>query len=56
VQCCALGAFELLDQGETPGPIIINDYVNVAKAFYTEGEHSKVNAVLDKVATALDRK
>lgn len=50
------GAFELLDQGETPGPIIINDYVNVAKAFYTEGEHSKVNAVLDKVATALDRK
>ena len=49
------GAFELLSDGATPVGIIINDYVNVAHAFFTEGEPSKVNGVLDSVAKALGR-
>ncbi len=47
---------ELLIDGETAAGILINDYVNVAKAFCTEGEHKKVNAVLDTVARQLGRK
>ncbi len=49
------GTFELLTDAETEVGIIINDYVNVAHAFFSEGEHSKVNAVLDSVAKALGR-
>jgi N utilization substance protein B len=31
-------------------PIIINDYMNVAKAFYQHKEPSLINAVLDQIA------
>lgn len=50
------GVYELLTDGETPAGIIINDYVNVAHAFFQENEPKKVNAVLDNVARQLDRK
>lgn len=50
------GVYELLTDGETPAGIIINDYVNVAHAFFEENEPKKVNAVLDSVARQLDRK
>ncbi len=50
------GVYELLSEGETPAGIIINDYVNVAHAFFEESEPKKVNAVLDAVARQLDRK
>lgn len=49
------GAYELLTDGETAPGIIINDYVNVAHAFFNAGEPSKVNAVLNAVAQALGR-
>lgn len=49
------GTFELMSDGATPVGIIINDYMNVAHAFFAEGEHTKVNAVLDSVARALGR-
>lgn len=49
------GAYELMSDGATPIGVIINDYVNVAHAFFTEGEPSKVNAVLNSVAKALGR-
>lgn len=49
------GTFELLADGETPHGIIINDYVNVAHAFFSASEPSKVNAVLNAVAKALGR-
>lgn len=49
------GTYELMTDAETPVGIVINDYVNVAHAFFSEGEHSKVNAVLDSVAQALGR-
>ncbi|MCC6598912.1 MAG: transcription antitermination protein NusB [Alphaproteobacteria bacterium] len=43
------GAFELLI-GEVDSPIIINDYLNVAHAFYERGEVALVNGVLDSIA------
>jgi len=42
------GAFEVLHK-IAEKPIIINDYVNVAKAFYQLKEPAWVNAVLDKL-------
>lgn len=48
-----VGAFELLDNAETDTPILINDYIDVAKAFYDDKEASLVNAVLDGVAKAV---
>lgn len=49
------GAYELLTDSATPVGVIINDYVNVAHAFFSEGEPAKINAVLDKVAQTLGR-
>ncbi len=43
------GCFELNYKLAEP-PIIINDYVNVAKGFYQLKESSLINAVLDKIA------
>jgi len=43
------GCFELDNKLNEPA-IIINDYVNVAKAFYQLKESSLINAVLDKIA------
>lgn len=49
------GAFELLTDGITAPGIIINDYVNVAHAFFSAAEPAKVNAVLDRVRKSLQR-
>lgn len=47
------GTFEVLAHGDIDAPIIINDYVDVAHAFYGGGESKLVNAVLDGAAKAL---
>jgi transcription antitermination protein NusB len=45
----AAGA-ELMDQG-TPPKVVINEYVDIAKAFFPEGREAKfVNAVIDHMA------
>lgn len=49
VLTCA--AYELLVQ-DVDSPIIINDYLNVAHAFYERGEVALINGVLDSVARA----
>ncbi len=41
------GALEILDHTDIPAPIIVNDYVEVTKAYYGGSEKSIVNAVLD---------
>ncbi len=46
-------AYELLAHQETDAPIIINDYLNVAHAFFEKGEVSLINGVLDGVRKAL---
>ncbi|WP_374447404.1 transcription antitermination factor NusB [Stella sp.] len=47
------GAFELFARPETPPAIIINDYVDVAHAFFAQKEPGLVNAVLDRLGRAL---
>ena len=47
------GTFELLTMSDVPARVIINEYVNVAKAFYEESQPGLVNGVLDKLARTL---
>lgn len=45
------GAFELIDRRDVPTAVIINEYVDVATAFFEDSEEPKlVNAVLDGLA------
>src|SRR5262249_43199728 len=44
------GVFELLERSDVPARVTINEYINIAKAFF-EGEEPKVvNGVLDRIA------
>ena len=47
------GAYELHHHGKIPAGIIINDYVDVAQAFFGAKEPGLVNAVLDRLAKGL---
>jgi transcription antitermination protein NusB len=47
------GTFELLSTEKVPAKVIINEYVNVAKAFFDDNKPSLVNGVLDKIARVL---
>ena len=47
------GVFELAHHADIPKSVIINEYMDVANAFYTEGEPKMVNGVLDKIAKVL---
>lgn len=44
------GTYELTSRKDVPVPVIVAEYVDIAKAFYTEDEPRLVNAVLDRVA------
>lgn len=44
------GVYELTRRADVPIPVIISEYVDIAKAFYEEEEPKLVNAVLDRVA------
>jgi N utilization substance protein B len=45
--------FELLARPDTPAKVVIDDYMDVAKAFFLGPESSLVNAVLDRLARVL---
>ena len=47
------GAFELLARPETPARVAINEYVDVAHAFFGDGVPGLVNGVLDRLAHEL---
>ena len=47
------GAFELLACPDVPARVVINEYVTIANAFFTDGEPSLINAVLDRLARQL---
>ena len=47
------GVFELYRENTVPVAVVINEYVDIAHAFYTEGEPTLVNAVLDKLGSLL---
>ncbi len=44
-----VGVYEMLYLKETPYPIVINEYVEIAKSFSNESSKAFINAVLDKV-------
>ncbi|MDF3072836.1 MAG: NusB antitermination factor [Alphaproteobacteria bacterium] len=44
------GVFELLDRADVPAKVAINEYVDIAHAFYADGEPGFVNSVLDRIA------
>lgn len=47
------GTWELIKRKDIPAKVVINEYVDVAKAFFVEDEPKIVNGVLDKIAHAL---
>lgn len=44
------GVFELIERSDVPARVVISEYVEVAKAFFSEDEPRVVNGVLDKIA------
>lgn len=44
------GAWELKTRKDVPTAVIVSEYVDIAKAFYSEDEPKLVNAVLDRLA------
>ena len=55
IEACILmlGTFEMMNHPETPYRVIINEAIELAKAFGGTDGHKYVNGVLDKVAAIL---
>ena len=49
-QIIRAGTYELLARNDLPAGVIINEYVDVADAFYAKREKGFVNGVLDAIA------
>ena len=47
------GIYEILEEVKTPIAVIIDEYVEIANAFYLENEPALVNAILDKVGNTI---
>lgn len=47
------GAFELVERLDVPARVVINEYIDVAHAFFDEDEPKVVNGVLDRMAHRL---
>ncbi|MEM1051210.1 MAG: transcription antitermination factor NusB [Pseudomonadota bacterium] len=50
VQILRAGAYELMARADVPAAAAINEYVDVAKAFFDDREAKFVNGILDAVA------
>ena len=50
LQILRAGTYELLARADVPTPVAINEYVEVAKAFFDDGQAKFVNGILDAVA------
>jgi len=44
------GACELIDRADVPARVVINEYINVSRCFFSEDEPRVVNGVLDRIA------
>lgn len=54
-QILRAGTYELLARKDLPAKVIINEYVDVADAFYAKREKGFANAMLDALAGAIRR-
>ena len=52
LQVLRAGSYELLARADVPAAVVINEYVEVAKAFFDDGQARFVNGILDAVAKA----
>ena len=52
-QVMRAGAYELSEKADIPAKVVINEYMDIANAFFTGGEPKMVNGVLDKLAHVL---
>ncbi len=50
LQVLRAGTYELLARADVPPAVTINEYVEVAKAFFDDGQAKFVNGILDAVA------
>lgn len=50
------GVFELIERPDVPARVIINEYIELAHAFFSDDESKVVNGVLDKLAHRLRAK
>jgi N utilization substance protein B len=50
-----MGTWELIEQREVPRAVVIDEAVELAKAYGTDESSSFVNGVLDRIATDLGR-
>ncbi|WP_296718251.1 transcription antitermination factor NusB [Erythrobacter sp.] len=50
LQVLRAGTYELLARRDVPAAVAINEYVEVAKAFFDDGQAKFVNGILDAVA------
>ena len=50
LQVLRAGTYELMARIDVPAPVAINEYVEVAKAFFDDGQAKFVNGILDAVA------
>ncbi len=51
-----MATFELLFEQDTPFRVIVNEAIEVAKAFGSDDSHKYINGVLDKLAPTIGRK
>jgi len=49
------GVYELIARDDVPFKVVINEYVDVARAFYDGDEPGMVNGILDRLAHELGR-
>lgn len=47
------GVFELMERRDVPARVTINEYINIAKAYFEADEPKVVNGVLDRIAHRL---
>jgi N utilization substance protein B len=47
------GVFELMERRDVPARVVINEYIEVAHAFFDDDEPKVVNGVLDRLARRL---
>ena len=47
------GIYELAHHSDIPKSVVINEYMDVANAFFSEGEPKMLNGILDKLARVL---
>lgn len=48
-----VGVFELMERPDVPARVVINEYIDVARAFYDADEPRVVNGVLDRLTRQL---